>query len=134
MTQFGPDRPVLSIGQRASAGRTTGAARLIDIEYCEKEPAVVHGTGAVSQGDVVVADTLLPSMADTVRDAEAIVTVPRTEEQRLHSGPCCRAAVFAREIDIPAIVGAEEFRGRVTNGQRLIVDANAGEVRAGNLG
>ena len=76
----------------------------------------------VPDGTVLLADRLTPG--DTVQlDPEAvegIVTVT--------GGRTAHAAIIARSLSIPAVVGVGEALGVVTDGTELLVDGDRGEV------
>lgn len=130
MPEFESDRPLLSIGQPASPGCITGTARLIDVEDTDGGVSFTLQRDGISAGDVLILDTLSPQVAEPAKRAAGIVTIPTTPKQRRRAGLTSRAAIFAREVGIPAVVGAEEFRDRIENGQALIVDGDNGEIRA----
>lgn len=129
MPESDTNRPVLSTGQPASPGRVTGTARIIDIENPDDGMAFAPAAEAINTGDILIVDTLVPRMTEPARRAAGIVTVPSSQKQRRRPRLVSRAAIFARELGIPAIVGAEEFRDQVENGQPLVVDAGVGEIR-----
>ena len=75
-----------AVGTRVAAGR----ARLV------KDPRQLH---AFRDGEVLVADTTTPDWEPVMKRAAAIVTN--------RGGRTCHAAIVARELGIPAVVGAE---------------------------
>ena len=91
-----------AVGTRVAAGR----ARLV------KDPRQLH---AFRDGEVLVADTTTPDWEPVMKRAAAIVTN--------RGGRTCHAAIVARELGIPAVVGAESAtdggRGR-GRGHRLL--------------
>ena len=77
-------------------GRAVGSA------VAQGRVRVVRSTtelGAFEPGDVLVADTTTPDWEPVMKTAAAIVTN--------RGGRTCHAAIVARELSIPAVVGAE---------------------------
>ena len=61
-------------------------------------------------GEVLVADTTTPDWEPVMKTAAAIVTN--------RGGRTCHAAIVARELGIPAVVGAERATSALSDGQR----------------
>jgi len=105
-----------SIGQRIGAGR----ARVIrGAEEMER----------VQPGDVLVADMTDPDWEPVMKRAAAIVTN--------RGGRTCHAAIIARELGIPAVVGCREATDAVKDGQEVTVscaEGDTGYVYEGVLG
>ena len=106
----GGDASVVA-GTPASAGRYTGTVRVVMGE---------HEFGKIRAGDVVVCpvtspawSVVFPSMGALVTDSGGILSHP---------------AIIAREHGIPAVVGAGNATGLLTDGQRVTVDGNMGVV------
>jgi pyruvate,water dikinase len=72
-------------------------------------------------GDVIVAPYTAPTYNAVLSMAGAIVT----EE----GGLLCHAAVIARELGLPAVIGAGDAMARIPNGATVEVDPAAGSVR-----
>lgn len=72
-------------------------------------------------GDVLVVHSTTPAYNLVLSLAGAVVTV--------EGGPMSHAAVLARELGIPAVVGASAALTDIPNGAMVEVDAPAGEVR-----
>jgi phosphoenolpyruvate synthase/pyruvate phosphate dikinase len=86
---------------------------------------VVRRTGDyrhLPAGAVVVAAMTRPELALSDRRPAAIVTDA--------GGALCHAAIVARELAIPAVVGTTWATQRLGNGMWVQVDGTAGEVRA----
>lgn len=84
-----------------------------------------HEISLIQQGDVLVAKMTTPDYVPAMQKATAIVT----EE----GGATCHAAIVARELGVPCIVGAHgalETLGSM-EGQTITVDASHGEVFEG---
>jgi pyruvate,water dikinase len=105
-----------SIGQRIGAGR----ARIIrDSSEMER----------VLPGDVLVADMTDPDWEPVMKRAAAIVTD--------RGGRTCHAAIIARELGIPAVVGCREATTAIQDGQDITVscaEGDTGYVFEGKLG
>jgi len=105
-----------SIGQRIGAGR----ARVIrGADEMER----------VQPGDVLVADMTDPDWEPVMKRAAAIVTN--------RGGRTCHAAIIARELGIPAVVGCREATDAVKDGQDVTVscaEGDTGYVYEGVLG
>ena len=80
----------------------------------------VEALGAMEPGDIVVAPYTAPTYNSVLAMAGAIVT----EE----GGPLCHAAVIARELGLPAVIGATGAMD-LPDGAQIEVDPAAGLVR-----
>ncbi|HET6534427.1 MAG TPA: phosphoenolpyruvate synthase [Actinoplanes sp.] len=104
-----------AIGQRIGAG----AVRIL--ESAEQ----MHSFTA---GDVLVADMTDPDWEPIMKRASAIVTN--------RGGRTCHAAIIARELGIPAVVGTGSASRSLTDGQEVTVscaEGDTGTVYAGRL-
>jgi pyruvate,water dikinase len=98
----------------------TGAVRRID------SPTEL---GAFVAGEVLVADTTTPDWEPVMKMASAIVTN--------RGGRTCHAAIVARELGIPAVVGTGDATVRVTSGEPVTVscaEGDTGRVYKGEVG
>jgi pyruvate,water dikinase len=96
-----------SIGQRIGAG----PARVIkDISEMAR----------VQTGDVLVADMTDPDWEPVMKRASAIVTN--------RGGRTCHAAIIARELGIPAVVGCGDATQRIREGQEVTVSCAEGDT------
>ncbi|HWJ07147.1 MAG TPA: phosphoenolpyruvate synthase [Steroidobacteraceae bacterium] len=96
-----------SIGQRIGAG----PARVIkDIKEMAR----------VETGDVLVADMTDPDWEPVMKRASAIVTN--------RGGRTCHAAIIARELGIPAVVGCGDATRRIAEGQPVTVSCAEGDT------
>ncbi|MEZ5513927.1 MAG: phosphoenolpyruvate synthase [Steroidobacteraceae bacterium] len=96
-----------SIGQRIGAG----PARVIkDIEQMAR----------VQSGDVLVADMTDPDWEPVMKRAAAIVTN--------RGGRTCHAAIIARELGIPAVVGCGDATTAIKEGQEVTVSCAEGDT------
>jgi pyruvate,water dikinase len=96
-----------SIGQRIGAG----PARVI------KD---VREMARVETGDVLVADMTDPDWEPVMKRASAIVTN--------RGGRTCHAAIIARELGIPAVVGCGDATRQIKEGQPVTVSCAEGDT------
>jgi pyruvate, water dikinase len=96
-----------SIGQRIGAG----PARII---------RDVSEMARVQAGDVLIADMTDPDWEPVMKRAAAIVTN--------RGGRTCHAAIIARELGIPAVVGCGNATSAVAEGQDVTVSCAEGDV------
>jgi pyruvate,water dikinase len=101
-------------GLAASPGTASGRVRIL------MSPA--EGA-ALQAGEVLVAPMTNPDWLPTIRRAAALVTDG--------GGTTCHAAIVARELGVPCVVGAREATTALRDGQVVTVDGSAGEVRQG---
>jgi len=71
-------------------------------------------------GEVLVADTTTPDWEPVMKTASAIVTN--------RGGRTCHAAIVARELGIPAVVGTGDATARVADGQAVTVSCAEGDT------
>ncbi|BDU39784.1 phosphoenolpyruvate synthase [Vibrio nigripulchritudo SFn27] len=74
----------------------------------------------VQEGDVLVADMTDPDWEPVMKKAAAIVTN--------RGGRTCHAAIIARELGIPAVVGCGNATERLNNGAQVTVSCAQGET------
>ncbi len=96
-----------SIGQRIGSG----PARVI---------RDVSEMARVQTGDVLVADMTDPDWEPVMKRASAIVTN--------RGGRTCHAAIIARELGIPAVVGCGDATQRIREGQEVTVSCAEGDT------
>jgi len=80
----------------------------------------------VKEGDILVTDMTDPNWEPVMKIAAAIVTN--------RGGRTCHAAIIARELGIPAVVGCGEATARLKDGQQVTVscaDGDTGNVYEG---
>ncbi|HLY53080.1 MAG TPA: phosphoenolpyruvate synthase, partial [Steroidobacteraceae bacterium] len=96
-----------SIGQRIGSG----TARII---------RDVGEMARVQSGDVLVAEITDPDWEPVMKRAAAIVTS--------RGGRTCHAAIIARELGIPAVVGCVDATARIHDGQPVTVSCAEGDT------
>ena len=111
-----PAAPVLLKGQAASPGMVAGPVRIL---------ASPEQGADLQAGDILVATMTSPDWVPTIRRAAALVTDG--------GGMTCHAAIVARELRVPCIVGTRVATSVLHDGQLVTVDASAGRVLAGDV-
>ncbi|MDP2573710.1 phosphoenolpyruvate synthase [Vibrio penaeicida] len=96
-----------AIGQRIGSG----VVRVVDS---------LDEMDQVQAGDVLVADMTDPDWEPVMKKAAAIVTN--------RGGRTCHAAIIARELGIPAVVGCGNATERLNNGTQVTVSCSQGET------
>ncbi|AEF40567.1 phosphoenolpyruvate synthase [Hoyosella subflava] len=110
-TSSGP----LITGLGAAPGRATGAVRLLAM------PSAGH---RLADGDILVAPMTNPDWIPAIRRAAAVITDS--------GGMTCHAAIVARELGVPCVVGARTATSVLSDGEIVTVDGASGEVFAGS--
>jgi pyruvate,water dikinase len=82
--------------------------------------ADVHDLAAFHPGEVLVAEATSPDWEPVMKTAAAIVT--------RRGGRTCHAAIVARELGLPAVVGADGATERLATGSAVTVSCAEGEV------
>jgi pyruvate,water dikinase len=75
----------------------------------------------VQPGDIIVAPSSNPSWVPLFAIAAGLVTNT--------GGVLSHAAVVARELDLPAVVGVADATSRIRDGQTVEIDGTTGIVR-----
>ncbi len=101
---------MLTRGNAVGTGIASGRARLIrDVDQLDK----------FQPGEVLVADTTTPDWEPVMKIAAAIVTN--------RGGRTCHAAIIARELGIPAIVGCDNATAEIPDNEAITVDCSQGD-------
>jgi len=103
--------PVLATGRAVGEKVAVGPARVI---------ADVHELAAFQAGEVLVAESTSPDWEPVMKIAAAIVTE--------RGGRTCHAAIVARELGVPAVVGATDAKQALKNGVVVTVSCAEGEI------
>jgi pyruvate,water dikinase len=111
-----PAAAVLVRGLAASTGRASGRVRVL------RSPA--EGSRLAS-GEVLVAPMTNPDWVPTIRRAAAVVTDG--------GGMTCHAAIVARELGVPCVVGARDATTTLHDGDLVTVAGDEGAVYAGDV-
>lgn len=96
-----------SIGQRIGAGRVRVVPTIADI-------------AKVEDGDVLVTDMTDPDWEPVMKRASAIVTN--------RGGRTCHAAIIARELGVPAVVGCGDATEKLSDGKDVTVCCADGDT------
>ncbi len=96
-----------SIGSRIGAGTARVVMSLDDMEH-------------VQPGDVLVTDMTDPDWEPIMKRAAAIVTN--------RGGRTCHAAIIARELGVPAVVGCNDATQQIKDGQAVTVSCAEGDT------
>ncbi|MAE42979.1 hypothetical protein CMO93_04355 [Candidatus Woesearchaeota archaeon] len=100
-------------GTIAFAGKATGHARLIlTNEYHDQ---------TLNEGDILVSTSTNPELTPLMYKAGAIVTD--------EGGMMCHAAIIARELQKPCVVGTTVATSLITDGDLIEVDADRGVIK-----
>ncbi|HEY8474851.1 MAG TPA: PEP-utilizing enzyme [Natronosporangium sp.] len=104
------DQPRVLSGIAASPGVVDGVARVLEL-----------GSAApVGEGDVLVVLKTTPTMTPALISAKAVVSES--------GGLVSHAAVVARELGIPCVVGCEGATTLIQDGAQVTVDGDRGLV------
>jgi pyruvate, water dikinase len=107
---------ILVKGLAASPGTASGKVRHVADEM---------NLEVIKKGDIMVTKMTTPDMVPAMTRAAAIVT----EE----GGMTCHAAIVARELGIPCVVGASESTTILTEGLLVTVEGKTGVVYEGEI-
>jgi len=104
-------------GDVLTTGRSVGQRIGVGIVRIVGTPAEM---GQVREGDVLVTDMTDPDWEPVMKRAAAIVTN--------RGGRTCHAAIIARELGIPAVVGTSDATEALTTGETVTVSCAEGDV------
>lgn len=102
---------VILSGQSVGHRIGSGSARLV------RSPSELH---LMKPGDVLVTDMTDPDWEPAMKMASAIVTN--------RGGRTCHAAIVAREIGVPAVVGTTDATKKIKNNQMITVSCAEGQI------
>ena len=106
-----------SYGKVLASGRAIGQKIGVGPVRVVHDPAEMN---SVKPGDVLVADMTDPNWEPVMKRASAIVTN--------RGGRTCHAAIIARELGIPAIVGCGDATETLTEGETVTVSCAEGDT------
>ncbi len=104
-------------GEAIVTGRAVGSKIASGLVHIIDNPARLADFQA---GEVLVADNTTPDWEPVMKTAAAIVTN--------RGGRTCHAAIVARELGIPAVVGTENGSQRIQNGEAVTVSCAEGDM------
>lgn len=99
-------------GTCACPGAATGIIKIINV------PDEMY---KMNQGDIMLSHTTFPALAPAMKKAAAIITED--------GGITCHAAIVARELQTPCVVGCKNAIAILKDGDVVEVDANKGIVK-----
>ncbi len=105
------------------AGKVLVTGRAVGRKIAVGKVRIVHDTRELTRfrpGEVLVADTTTPDWEPVMKTAAAIVTN--------RGGRTCHAAIVARELGIPAVVGATGATEILATGQEVTVSCAEGDM------
>ena len=108
---LGEKGPVLAEGRAIGQKIGTGKARVV---------RSLADMNKVQPGDVLVADMTDPDWEPVMKRASAIVTN--------RGGRTCHAAIIARELGVPAVVGTGDALARIPDGAQVTVSCAEGDT------
>jgi pyruvate, water dikinase len=102
---------ILATGQSIGQQIVSGPARVIN------SPNDIH---LVQVGDIIVSNMTDPDWVPALKKAVGIITQM--------GGRTCHAAIVARELRIPALVGSHDAMTLIKNGQEITLDCSQGST------
>ena len=99
-------------GTAAYAGKVKGRVKIINLP---------EEMGKMEKGNIMVSHTTFPSLVPAMKKAAAIVTDD--------GGITCHAAIVARELKTPCVVGTKIATQVLHDGDLVEVDADKGMVK-----
>lgn len=99
-------------GQCAVAGKVIGRVRIVQVP---------DDMAKMSKGDILISQATSPDLLSAMKKAAAIVTNT--------GGLICHAAITARELNIPCVVGTTNATLVFRDGDRVEVDATRGRIK-----
>jgi len=127
-------RPITTLGSPSSAGPVPAAEAMPLVSGLAAAPGLVAGRVRVlsspeegsqlQAGEVLVAPMTNPDWVPTIRRAVALVTDG--------GGMTCHAAIVARELGVPSVVGTRQATTVLRTGELVTVDGARGKVFEGD--
>lgn len=102
---------VLAQGEAIGSKIATGIARVL------RSP---QEAGSLKSGEIIVADTTSPDWDPVLQKSSALITNK--------GGRTSHAAIVARELGVPAIVGCGDATTQITDGEMITVSCNEGKT------
>ncbi|MFZ1910636.1 MAG: phosphoenolpyruvate synthase [Burkholderiales bacterium] len=114
---------VLEIYALKGSGEVLTSGRSVGEKVVAGNVRVIAGVAHLAEfrpGEVLVADTTTPDWEPVMKTAGAVVTN--------RGGRTCHAAIVARELGIPAVVGADNATTALRSGETVTVSCAEGDV------
>ncbi len=99
-------------GTCAFPGKAEGVVKIVN---------EIGQVGKVNDGDIMLAHTTFPALLPAMKKASAFVTED--------GGITCHAAIVARELKKPCVVGAKKICSVLKDGDHILVDATNGIIK-----
>ncbi|MBW2269114.1 MAG: phosphoenolpyruvate synthase [Deltaproteobacteria bacterium] len=103
--------PLLATGRAVGSQVASGRARVV---------STLAELAAFRAGEILVTETTSPDWEPVLKVAAGVITA--------RGGRTCHAAIVARELGIPAVVGAEGATGVISDGSLVTLSCAEGEV------
>lgn len=117
------NRQVIEQYELISHGKTIAQGRSVGDKIGKGKACILRNAKEIAKfkaGDVLVTDMTDPDWEPIMKQATAIVTN--------RGGRTCHAAIIAREIGIPAVVGCGNATKTISHGENITVSCLAGEI------
>ncbi len=121
------DKEVNSFSEKSISGKTAngqgkkkGRVKVINMDYSDLD-SVNKLTDKMQEGDILVSQTTSPEMMGALKKASAIITDV--------GGLLSHAAITARELNIPCIVGTHYATKVLNDGDLIELDTEKGTIR-----
>jgi len=104
-------------------GETRASGRAVGNKIASGSARVITDVAQLNQfqaGEVLVADTTMPDWGTVMKVAAAVVTN--------RGGRTCHAAIVARELGIPAVVGCDNATESIRTGDEVTVSCAEGDI------
>ena len=114
---------VLEIYSIKGSGEVLASGRSVGEKVVTGTARVISDAAHLSEfrpGEVLVADTTTPDWEPVMKTAGAVVTN--------RGGRTCHAAIVARELGIPAVVGADNVTTALNSGETVTVSCAEGDI------
>ncbi|CAI48689.1 phosphoenolpyruvate synthase [Natronomonas pharaonis DSM 2160] len=128
-------RPITTISEDSDAGETAENDGEVLVQGLGASPGVSSGPvrivrkldqlDKVGEGDIIVTEMTTPDMVPAMKRASGIITD--------EGGMTSHAAIVARELGAPAIVGAGNATDALEDGQTVTIDGDKGSVTEGDV-
>jgi len=99
-------------GQAACLGKAEGTVKIIN---------TIKDLPKMKKGNIMISQMTNPDLVPAMKKAKAIVTDL--------GGVTCHAAIVSRELRIPCVIGTKIATKVLRDGDRVVVDANQGDVK-----
>jgi pyruvate, water dikinase len=117
--------------QLGAHGKPVVSGRAVGVRVASGRARVITDVSQLNQfqpGEVLVADTTMPDWGTVMKIAAAVVTN--------RGGRTCHAAIVARELGIPAVVGCDNATSLLQTGEVITIscaEGNIGRIYAGAI-